>query len=201
MNILEWRQRLSDGLGVIRKWFHHPQVVKILRILALVFVLGLTAFIYINVDKIESLKVLGYPGIFLMAMILNASLFLPLPMVLITSLMGTILNPFGVALASGLGAALGEMSGYLAGFSGQAVVERLGIYEKITGWIKKYGDLTIFFLALIPNPVFDVAGIIAGMLRMPLVRFLFWCCAGKILKMLAFAYLGDTIAKWFPNLF
>ena len=38
--------------------------------------------------------------------------------------MGAIFNPIGVAVAAGLGAAIGELSGYLAGFSGQGVVER-----------------------------------------------------------------------------
>jgi len=191
-------QKIGEKWRVIKAWLQKPRVLNILRILALVLVIGLSVFILFNADKIESLKILGYPGIFLMALVLNASLFLPMPMVIITSLMGTVFHPAGVALAAGLGSTVGELSGYLAGFSGQAVVERMDIYEKVSGWIKKYGDFAIFFLALIPNPLFDAAGIIAGMMKLPLARFLIWCAAGKILKMLAFAYLGDTLVRWFP---
>lgn len=138
-------QKIGEKGRVIKAWLQKPRVLNILRILALVLVIGLSVFILFNADKIESLKILGYPGIFLMALVLNASLFLPMPMVIITSLMGTVFHPAGVALAAGLGSTVGELSGYLAGFSGQAVVERMDIYEKVSGWIKKYGDFAIFF--------------------------------------------------------
>lgn len=160
------------------------------RILALVFVISLTITLVIFRDKVQDLEGYGYPGIFLVSMLTNATLILPLPGVIITSAMGAVFNPFWVALAAGSGAAVGELSGYLAGFSGQAVIEHAAVYEKLEGWIKKYGDPVIFVLALIPNPVFDMGGIVAGGLRMPLWRFLLWCWLGKVLKMLAFAYAG-----------
>jgi uncharacterized membrane protein YdjX (TVP38/TMEM64 family) len=59
----------------------------------------------------------------------------------------------------------------------------------------------IFVLALIPNPVFDIAGAAAGAMRMPLRQFLFWTWAGKTLKMLAFAVAGATSATWLLHLF
>jgi len=73
--------------------------------------------------------------------------------------MGSIFNPFGVGLAAGTGGALGELSGYLAGFSGQAVVERTDIYERIKPWVQKYGGWAILVLSAIPNPFFDIAGV------------------------------------------
>jgi membrane protein YqaA with SNARE-associated domain len=106
--------------------------------------------------------------------------------------MGAIFNPFAVALAAGSGATLGEISGYLVGFSGQGVIENKQWYDRISGWMLKFGDLTIFLLALIPNPFFDVAGMVAGALKMPIWRFLIWVWLGKFLKMLAFAYGGAT---------
>ena len=80
-------QKIGEKWRVIKAWLQKPRVLNILRILALVLVIGLSVFILFNADKIESLKILGYPGIFLMALVLNASLFLPMPMVIITSLM------------------------------------------------------------------------------------------------------------------
>jgi len=107
--------------------------------------------------------------------------------------MGTVFNPFWVGVTAGSGAALGEITGYLAGYSGQAVIENREWYDRITGWMVKYGDLTVFFLALIPNPFFDIGGIVAGALKMPLWRFLFWCWLGKVLKMIIFAFAGAKV--------
>ena len=129
------------------------------------------------------------------SLLTNATLILPIPGVLITSAMGAVFNPFWVALASSSGATVGEISGYLAGFSGQAVVENKKWYEKIENWMRKYGDITILVLALIPNPVFDAAGMTAGVLKMPIHKFLIYCFIGKTLKMLAFAYGGFLIGK------
>ncbi len=168
------------------------------RILALVFVVLLTAVLVLNRDQVSKLEGIGYPGIFLASLLANATLILPLPGVLLTASMGAVFNPFWVAIAAGTGATLGEITGYLAGYSGQAVVERQDIYDRMVRWMKRYGDVTILVLAFVPNPVFDLAGIAAGMLRMPLYRFLFWCCLGKILKMMIFAYGGLALGKFLP---
>ena len=53
---------------------------------------------------------------------------------------------------------------------------------RLTRWVKRRGMLVIFALALVPNPVFDVAGIAAGVLRMPLVRYLGAAASGKVIK-------------------
>jgi len=168
---------------------------NILRIIALLFVITLTVILVINRDSVKQLEALGYPGIFLASLLTNATLILPIPGVLITSAMGAVFNPFWVALASSSGATVGEISGYLAGFSGQAVVENKKWYEKIENWMRKYGDVTILVLALIPNPAFDAAGMTAGVLKMPIHKFLIYCFIGKTLKMLAFAYGGFLIGK------
>ena len=172
--------------------------LKAARILALLFVVGLTIFLYLNRDQVRQLEGLGYPGIFLISMLTNATLILPLPGVLITSAMGAVFNPFWVAVAAGSGAALGEISGYLAGFSGQGVVERTKWSDRFEAWMRKYGPITILVLSFVPNPVFDVAGITAGALKMPLPKFLIFCWLGKVLKMMAFAYGGSFLLKLFP---
>jgi uncharacterized membrane protein YdjX (TVP38/TMEM64 family) len=168
------------------------------RLLALAFVVLLTVVLVLNRDQVSKLEGIGYPGIFLASLLANATLILPVPGVLITASMGAVFNPFWVAIAAGTGATLGEITGYLAGYSGQAVVERKDLYEKMVRWMKRYGDVTILVLAFIPNPAFDLAGIAAGVLRMPLYRFLFWCCLGKILKMMLFAYGGLALGKFLP---
>lgn len=175
------------------------QRLRVIRILALVFVIGLTAILYINRARVHELEALGYPGIFLVSLLANATLILPVPGVLFTSAMGAVFNPFWVAIAAGTGAAIGEISGYLAGFSGQGIVEKTKWSDKIEGWMRKYGSITILAMSTIPNPVFDIAGITAGALKMPFYQFFFFCWLGKVIKMMAFAYGGSYITNLFPH--
>jgi uncharacterized membrane protein YdjX (TVP38/TMEM64 family) len=168
------------------------------RIMALFVVIALSVFVFSIRDQAEELAVYGYPGIFVLSFLAYATVLLPAPGVAVVFTMGSIFNPVGVALAAGTGAALGELSGYLAGFSGQAVVERADMYERLTGWMKKNGSLTIFLLAAIPNPFFDLAGVAAGSLKMPVVRFFIFCWMGEVVKMAIFAFAG---ASTLNNLF
>ncbi len=166
--------------------------LKLARLGALLVAIGLTAYIFSIRDRAGDLARYGYPGIFLLSLLANATLLLPAPGVAIVFSFGAVFNPLGVGLAAGAGATLGELTGYLAGFSGQAVIERAELYARLEGWMKRNGPLTVFLLALIPNPVFDLAGIAAGALKMTLPRFLLWTLPGKTLKMLFFAYAGST---------
>jgi membrane protein YqaA with SNARE-associated domain len=172
--------------------------LTIARILALVFVVSLTVLLYLNREKVSQLEGLGYPGIFLVSLLTNATLILPLPGVLVTSAMGAVFNPLWVAVAAGSGAALGELSGYLAGFSGQGIVERTKWSDRFEAWMRRYGPITVLVLSFVPNPLFDVAGITAGVLKMPLWHFLLFCWIGKVLKMMVFAFGGSFILGLIP---
>jgi membrane protein YqaA with SNARE-associated domain len=174
---------------------------KYLQLLTLLPVILITVGIYLVHDHIPNLKAYGLPGIFLLSLIANATVILPVPGVVITTTMAAIFPPFSVALAAGSGAALGELTGYLAGYSGQVVIENRPRFAKLVEWMRKYGGWTILLLAFIPNPAFDMAGIVAGALKMPISRFLLWCWVGKVLKMLLFAYTGAGIFFWLEKIF
>lgn len=164
----------------------------ILRVLALVFVIGISIFVFMIRDKAEQLQGYGYLGVFLVAFLAYATVLLPAPGLAVVFTWGSIFNPAGIALAAGAGAALGEISGYLAGFSGQAVIEKAAIYQRLTGFMQKNGALTVLLLSAVPNPFFDLAGATAGALKMPLPKFLLWCWIGETIKMLVFAYAGAS---------
>lgn len=166
--------------------------LTIARVLALVVVIGISVFVYSIRDQVEEFAIYGYPGIFVISFLANATVLLPAPGIAVVFAMGAIFNPILVGLAAGAGGALGELSGYLAGFSGQAVIERTDIYERMVLWMKRNGNLTVLFLAAIPNPFFDLTGIAAGALKMPIPRFLFWCFIGITIKMTVFAFLGSV---------
>jgi uncharacterized membrane protein YdjX (TVP38/TMEM64 family) len=171
------------------------------RILALLAVIAITYFVYSIRDRAAEFAAYGYPGIFLVAMMANATIFLPAPGVAVVFAMGNIFHPLGVALAAGTGGALGELSGYLAGFSGQAVIENTQVYDRIHPWVVKYGIWAIILLSAIPNPFFDIAGVTAGIAKMSLRRFLLACWIGQLIKMALFAYAGFYSLDWLMSKF
>jgi len=148
---------------------------------------------------VEQFQAFGYPGIFLIALLANATILLPAPGVAIIYAMGAVFNPWLVGLAAGSGGAIGELSGYLAGFSGQAMIERTDIYDRIKPWVDKYGGWAILVLSAIPNPLFDVAGVAAGIAKMPIQTFLFFVWVGQLIKMTMFALAGKYSIEWFAN--
>ena len=166
------------------------------RLLALAGVIALTAFIFSIRDRAAELAAYGYPGIFLLSVLANATILLPAPGLALTFTLGAVFPPVGVALAAGSGAALGELSGYLAGFSGQGVLAKSRVYAQIETWTRRHGGWALLVMAFLPNPFFDLAGAAAGALRMPVPRFLAFVWVGKVLKMLAFAYAGKASIDW-----
>jgi uncharacterized membrane protein YdjX (TVP38/TMEM64 family) len=55
---------------------------------------------------------------------------------------------------------------------------------------KRWTAFFIFLLAFVPNPFFDLAGIAAGTLKIPIGYFLIACWLGITLKMILIAYAG-----------
>jgi len=167
------------------------------RVLLLLALVSVTVALFVFRAEVQKLQAFGYPGIFLFSLLSNATILFPLPGVVFTTAMGAVFNPGWVALAAGLGAAFGELSGYLAGVSGQLLFEESANSQKVLGWMQKYGIWTILVLAFIPNPLFDIAGFAAGSLKIPVWKFLLVCSVGKIAKMLVFAYLGVGLFSLF----
>ncbi len=175
--------------------------INLLRILALVAVIAISVYIFSIRDQADRFVAYGYPGIFIISILANATVLLPAPGVAIVFAMGGVFHPFIVGIVAGAGATIGELSGYMAGFSGQAIIEKAELYNRIKDWTQRYGVWTILVLAAIPNPFFDLAGMAAGALKMPLHKFLASCLIGKIIKMWIFAYAGAYSITWLFNLF
>ena len=189
-----------EKLSKVESLFRSTVAINILRVLVLLGVIGISVYIFEIRDQAAKFAEYGYLGIFLISILANATILLPAPGIAIVFAMGGIFNPLVVGLVAGAGAAIGELSGYMAGFSGQPVAEKTKIYGHIQNWMQRYGMLTIFVLAAIPNPFFDLAGMSAGALKMPLYKFLMACLPGKIIKMCIFAYAGAYSINWLFNI-
>lgn len=178
-----------------------PSRQTVVRIVSLVFVIAISIYVYSIRDNARELAMYGYPGIFLFSVLANATLLLPAPGIALVFAMGAVFDPFGVSLAAASGATVGELSGYLAGFSGQVVVERVDMYDRLTRWMEIHRGrsyLTVLVLAFLPNPFFDIAGFVAGALRIPILGFLISVFVGKMGKMLILAYAGAGVLPVIP---
>jgi membrane protein DedA with SNARE-associated domain len=154
------------------------------------------AFFYFGADT-SNLKAWGYAGVFLINLVGSASILLPSPAVASVFGGGALLDDFlgvpafiWVGLVAGLGEALGEFSGYAAGYGGRIVFENRPEYQRVRGWMERHGTVSMFLLSLFPNPLFDVAGVAAGAVQMPLRRFFLAVLAGKVIKDTYLAAVG-----------
>jgi membrane protein DedA with SNARE-associated domain len=168
---------------------------RLIPLLTLLLVIAISVcifYFYRNYpDKINDLKAYGYLGAFTISLIFNATVILPAGNILILSALGAILpSAILVGLAGGIGAALGETTGYLAGYSGHGIVVKSRLYDRVEGWVRKWGTLTILILSLVPF-VFDLAGIAAGVLRFPFWKFFLLCWLGRTLLYIGVALAGS----------
>jgi len=167
---------------------------RLIPILMLLLVIAITAGIFYFYrhypGRIDELKSYGYLGAFLISLIFNASVIVPVGNILVLSALGALLpSPVVVGLVGGAGAAIGEITGYMAGYSGRGIVQNRQLYRRIEGWMKRWGTVTIFVFSVVPF-VFDLAGIAAGVLRYPFWKFLLLCWLGRSLLYIGAAFAG-----------
>jgi uncharacterized membrane protein YdjX (TVP38/TMEM64 family) len=177
----------------IKPW-HQQFGIK--HVVSLTFAIGLSVLIYLNYNRLGDLQHLAYAGAFLAMLIGNATVILPVPGLIIVYILGGTLNPFLLGLAAGPGAAIGEMTGYLTGYGGSALIDNTRLYARIKGWMEKYGLVVISLLAAVPNPAFDMAGIVAGSLRVKWWQFLIAAMIGKTIQATLIALAGDLSIGW-----
>ena len=164
---------------------------KIIRLLMLLVIIALTVVIFVYRDQLEGFYQYGYVGVFIVNLMASGTVLIPAPGILFTYAMAAVLNPLWVAIASATGATLGELSGYGAGVSGQAVIGNTRLYQKLYDLMQNHPKLTNIILlvaATIPNPFFDIIGIISGTVRYPLKKFLPVIFIGKFLKFAIISY-------------
>ncbi len=172
----------------------------VLALIALGFVLVIVLLVYFLRDHLDLTDV-GYPAIALLSLFASAGLVVPVPGMAAVCAGGWLLNPWLVALVAGSTGTVGELTGYALGFSGRGVVNRGRFYMRMEDWMRRRGWLVLFLLSVLPNPVFDLAGISAGVLHYPIWRFLGLVWVGTFMKFLivsyACAYSVDSIIKLF----
>jgi membrane protein YqaA with SNARE-associated domain len=174
------------------KWLNkYDKLISILTLIASIALSIGVVFFPLNPDLLATY---GYLGIFVITMLGAATLFIPGPTMIAAFAVGARLNPTLVAIIAGLGSAIGETTGYLAGFASRAVISpkegKDTWYLRIFRWMSNHPFLTIFLLDAIPNFLGDFAGLISGRIKYPYFKFLLASFLGKTIRFGISAYLG-----------
>lgn len=206
---------VERGFGRVLGWAEvHPTASRAIA-LALILVAFVPGVVLLFVDVTEQLRGLGLASVFLTNLISTATLFVPVPGVtaaanlLIVSEGERSSYPWLVGIVGGVGMALGEFTAYYAGVAGSMaarsdlidVPQRIkplatriwSVVERIT---QRWGFITLFVLAAIPEPFFEIAAVTAAASGMTLKRFFTAVLAGCIIRGFTLAYLGDQFG-WF----
>jgi len=177
------------GVGK-RDWLKKRLIPLLTLLLVIAITGGIFYFYHHYPGRVDVLIAYGYLGAFLISLTFNATIILPAGNFLMLFALGAVLPlPIVVGLAGGVGAALGEITGYMAGYSGHAIVGKGKMYGRLEYWVRRWGAMTIFIFSLVPF-VFDLAGITAGVLRFPLWKFLLVCWLGRSLLYVGIALAG-----------
>ena len=185
LSLLEETDEKGSTASNLNPWITALQIIGVLAIVVGAFWLGTQR------ELVQRFSQWGYLSSFLISLIGSATVILPAPGLALILALGAHLNPVLLGVVAGFGSGLGELSGYLAGKAGRNLVSRQGRFNSILHHMTtRYTSPVLFFLAILPLPVFDFAGILAGALRMPILRFLTIVISGKIIKHVGAAYLG-----------
>jgi uncharacterized membrane protein YdjX (TVP38/TMEM64 family) len=188
----------NDKAGGEKKesWVKKRLIPLLCLLIVVAIAVGIFCFYIYQPEKIKQLQELGYLGVFLSSLVLNATVVLPAGnFAFLFILGGALSSPVLVGLIGGLAAAIGEFTGYAAGYSGRAIIKKRRLYDRLEKWMKKWGSPTIFILSAAPL-FFDLAGIAAGALRFPVWKFFIACWLGRTILYLAIAWAGAIGLEW-----
>lgn len=147
---------------------------------------------------------LAYLIVFAVTLLSSCTILFPAPGVAFVMAAASIWNPAIVAIVAAVGGSLGELTAYYAGYLGKKIMidEQMAAYRWAKSWMDRYGILAVFLFALIPMLLFDLVGIVAGALRLPVCKFYLACLAGRIPRSFIETYIGAGIIPLiFPTWF
>jgi len=189
---IPWLRRLTDvhlpTRGDRRGWY---------RLLAMLTV----AMMLIGVGvATHGPLLMAYVGVFGLSILTNAILFVPSGRGAVMVAGALILNPLAVAILSGIGGALGEMTGYVLGYSPRSLIKK----GKIPAWLSRNAErnmpATLLVLSAFPNPFVDALSIIAGRMGYPIRSFLAYSMIGKVVQSFVVVYVAlwnvSLVSSW-----
>ena len=195
--------KVSTGRRLLNFLTAIQQNERAMRAVSVGVVVLFVGTVFLLRGHLPDIRTVGYIGVLVLSFVGSASIFVPVPGIAAVcagpSIVG--LSPVIVALMAATGEAVGELSGYLIGFSGRGFADKNRFYPRIERWMQHRGGLALFLASSIPNPFFDLIGIAGGTLRYPIWRFLLAVWAGKMIKSLMIAYTCFFGIEWATEFF
>ena len=192
-----------------KRWFKTVLYLAILACISVGFayLIGyLMTYFNISVERFAST---AYLLVFGVTLVSNAAILVPVVlhvtiMIAVAKMMMEV-SPWGfvlVALVASVAGALGESTAYYAGYFGKRIVqlENAPGYDRLVGWMERYGPWGIFFISLQPILPVDIAGLLAGASKLQFWKFLLPCWAAKFIKYLLLCYFGEALLRLLPPL-
>jgi membrane protein YqaA with SNARE-associated domain len=189
---------VSSRSAVIRKY-----VALSVLIAAIGVSVALSVFLIYHWEYVIRLENQGYLGLFLISLLAGSPIPIPTPSMILTFTLGSLLDPALVGLVSGLGNAMGYGLVYLAGRGGTGLLPNFHLSDSGIGrWMRRMrmsrvldspdrtGMVTIFLLAIYPNPVFTPLVLGMGASRFSFAKFFVACWAGKTVMTVVLAFFG-----------
>lgn len=190
---------LPSSEGAATAWSRYQRFLPLAFSLLITVVAAPLAYIVTReAGELSRYGLLAYPVVGVVQALTSATLFLPAPGAALAAAAGTFLDPLWVGIFAGVGSATGELTGYALGYYGRRAVppNRSRLWRLAERGFNRWGLLALIVLAMIPNPVFDALGVLAGCLRYPVGRFWIATAFGKTMKFYAFAYGGWLFSTW-----
>jgi len=168
--------------------------IRPILVAAIAIVLNIIAYLMIPPDLAYRLGSLGYIGVFLITLISNATIVVPIPYFGLVAALSPGLSMVGVGIAGALGSVIGESVSFFVGRSGRGVVEQTRFYR----WVQRQLEhpwrafVVLFALSAPPNPAFDVAGLTAGAMGLPYWIFLSAVFLARLVRFGIVAFFGGA---------
>lgn len=174
---------------------------KIISFIFVIIIITISVLLFCRRDVLIYDDAYGYFGVLVLCFLCNATVFAPAPSLAVAVTAAQTLHPIPVIILGAIGITLGEMVGYFSGKAGRNFSEK---DWRITSWVDKHGTGAIFLLALLPLPLFDLAGVSSGFCKMKWSKFTFACFLGKLLKMTVYVYgsllIGEQFKVYFDSI-
>ncbi|GAB4432898.1 MAG: VTT domain-containing protein [Chloroflexi bacterium OHK40] len=153
---------------------------------------NIAVFLLLPPGLLERLGNVGYLGAFASAAFANATVLVPVPYYPLLIRLGQAFDPWGVVFAAAAGSVIGELVAYSVGRSGRQAVEQTRFYLWVQAQLSHpwRAPLVLFSLSAPPNPFFDVAGLLAGALGIPLWIYISSTFLGRLVRMATVVFLG-----------
>lgn len=168
------------------------------RIVAILALVALNVALFFAPIDYSGLGAFAYPGAFLITLLANASVVVPVPYIPIVAHIATTADSAAVVvLVAALGSAIGESTSFWVGrIQADALIGHPWFERLRRFFCKEWRAALFLFLFAMPlNPVFDVGGLGAGALGISFKTFFVAVFLGRIVRftviaLVAFGVLG-----------